>query len=86
MANNLDTLNAMPFYGLSNYALGLEFQSSMLKIKELLNDNNANLPPLLKNSITDEMVSTFDCKYYEEESLERLASLPDTTGSFSSFI
>jgi len=85
MANNVDTLNAMPFHGLSNYALGLEFQSSMLRIKELLNDNNANLPPLLKNSITNEMVSTFDCKYYEEQSLERLASLPDTTGSFSSF-
>lgn len=85
MANNVDTLNTMPFHGLSNYALGLEFQSSLLRIKELFNDNNANLPSLLKNSITDEMVSTFDCKYYEEQSFERLASLPDTAGSFSSF-
>lgn len=84
MANYVDTLNRMPFYGLSNYALAVEFQSASIRIKELLQDNNPNLPPLLKNSITDEMLSTFDCKYYDEESFSKLSSLPGVTSSFSS--
>jgi len=85
MANQMNSLDIMPFYGLSNYALGVEFQTSFLKIKDLLNENNVNLPPLLKNSITDEMVSTFDCKYYDDASFDKSFSSPSCDNLFSSF-
>ena len=65
--NNFDRLKylkCMPFFGLSNYKLYLEFQSATMKFTDLFRENN--LLDFLNNSLTSEMTSSYECKYYDE--------------------
>lgn len=57
-------LQNMPFYGLTNYSLMIEFQTAAVKYTNLFRDNE--LTELITEACTNENMSTLSCKYYEE--------------------
>ena len=59
------TLERMPFFGLSNYSLTIEFQNVKAHFKELLRENG--FINLLNRSLSHEVTSTFEFQYYDED-------------------
>jgi len=63
---DIEPLSCMPFRGLTNYQLYVELQSAKSRYADLFLENG--LLDALKDSLADEITSTFQCKYYDEES------------------
>ena len=57
-------LSTLPFYGISDYNLHIEFMNTKDHYKSIFQENG--LKNLLNNSLSHEVTSTFDCQYYDE--------------------
>jgi len=69
MANTQDydaDFSMLPFYGISDYNLHIEFMHCKGHYKRIFQENG--LKNLLNNSLSHEVTSTFDCHYYDEYS------------------
>jgi len=66
MATDVEgTLSRMPFFNLTNYALYTEMQPIVSKYQDLFKENN--ISQLLKRTIPEEITSSINCKYYDED-------------------
>jgi hypothetical protein len=69
-ANDIKILSLMPFYNLTNYQLCLEFQIARVRYSDFL-ENNSFQSHLAEN-ISENLLNTFSCKYFDEESFNRM--------------
>ena len=70
--DEISLLRQMPFYNLTNFQLSLVYELARVKYTDMLVNNS--IQKHLINNVPQQMLSTFQCNYHDEESFNKMAN------------